>query len=268
VGEESDSAESDRYAKSQFRSTASSKNLPQGWTFAEWQSRKERQAAGHDTEQASVKQSPWSQADGSTAAKRASRKETDPELSHGSPAFPHSSPVWRSSANEPLTRSSSEVDAPGIAVAKDGHRLSQVVQADLNAGSSVAESAAEEHVLVPRAFPENSPFSSSQSEAEEREPDQPDSLASVIDWRTQDLTDVATNRAPLLVSPLPSGEVLGTEVIEDAAEESVAVDIQEPDQTPQESKLWMILAAAAGAFAMLFVRRRPAPVVRSSGDGR
>ena len=64
---------------------------------------------------------------------------------------------------------------------------------------------------------------------------------------------------PLLVAPLPPQEPVADSLVE-MAEEPLAVETDDLAKPASESKLWMLLAAAAGAFAMLFVRRRPAPV--------
>jgi hypothetical protein len=67
---------------------------------------------------------------------------------------------------------------------------------------------------------------------------------------------------------LPPEEPLIPSALAETADDLFAVEVEEPSPSEPASRLWMILAAAAGAFAMLFVRRRPVPVVRPSGDSR
>ena len=115
---------------------------------------------------------------------------------------------------------------------------------------------------------------SSSGWTEDREKSASKTLAAADDWRNQDLSDVATNRTPLLVAlaPLPPAESVipndASEAVADAMDDSLGIDIQEPAAIEPQSKLWMIFAAAAGAFALLFVRRRPAALPRSGGPVR
>ncbi len=189
--------------------------------------------------------------------------------------FPKSRTEWQSAANEPQTLTSTVDEvSPGLARAKDGRlETNKVVQAKLGSLPS-ADGLAEEttgfanHEHVPLPFPAKAPTRQPAQRFEEREPTNPELLAVAADWRTQDLNDVATSRQPLLVAPLPPDEPLIPSALTDTADDIFAVEVEEPLPSPPASRLWMILAAAAGAFAMLFVRRRPVPVVRASGDSR
>ncbi|RLS53761.1 MAG: hypothetical protein DWH91_13590 [Planctomycetota bacterium] len=86
-----------------------------------------------------------------------------------------------------------------------------------------------------------------------------DSELALADWRTQSLENVTGTRQPLLVAPLPS-------TIEELAppppaldNDILAVDLSaESTDEPSKSKLWMVLAAAAGLLLVLLTRRRPA----------
>lgn len=64
---------------------------------------------------------------------------------------------------------------------------------------------------------------------------------------------------PLLVAPIPPQETVAESLV-DLSEEPLAIETDDLTTPAKDSKLWMLLAAAAGAFAMLFVRRRPAAV--------
>ena len=189
--------------------------------------------------------------------------------------FPKSRTEWQSTPNEPQTLSSPEGEvSPGLATAKDG-RLEpyKVVQAKLNSSPSAdalakMTSGFSNHEHAPLPFPAKAPTRESTQRFELREQSSSEPLAVAEDWRTQDLNHVATSQQPLLVAPLPPDEPLIPSVLTDSADEIFAVEVEEPSNPQPASRLWMILAAAAGAFAMLFVRRRPAPVVRASGDFR
>ena len=251
-------------------------NRPEGWSTGEWQNEQDHSIA--QREQAVSDDNPWDESVAKTSSKSQMRIEPGPSSrgSRQSPEFPHSRQEWRSSSNEPLTLSSStEVDSPKLPTDREGHRETNVVQADLNASPltvrkpvSTAESAS--HVLVPRPFPAKSRNLVVPQLPGEQAQTTSDPLAMAEDWRNQDLNEAASNRLPLLMAPLPPEEpmipdTLGTAV---AVDDTFATDIQEPLPPQSDSKLWMILAAAAGAFALLFVRRRPAPVVRTSGVGQ
>ena len=241
-------------------------NLPEGWTTPEWQNGEGRLAEVPDREE-SITASP---------SKPEMRIEPGP-ASRGSmfkPKFPNTRPEWRNTANEPLALSSStEVVPPGRSTAKDGRLSSKVVQADMDTSpladrQTEATSGSPAHVIVPRPFHAKPRASEEFPKSESLDQPASEPLAVAQDWRTQDLNNVATNRMPLLMAPLPPEEELIPETLGEAVDDSFATEIQEPSTPQSESKLWMILAAAAGAFAMLFVRRRPAAVVRTVSDGK
>ncbi len=189
--------------------------------------------------------------------------------------FPKSRTEWQSSTNEPQTLTSPEQEfPPGIARAKDGRLESnKIVHAKLGVlpkadGLSDETTGFSNHEHVPLPFPAKAPNRQSAPSLEERESSSSEPLAVAQDWRTQNLNDVATSRQPLLVAPLPPAEPLIPSALTDTADDIFAVEIDETSTPPPGSKLWMILAAGAGAFAMLFVRRRPIPVVRASRDAQ
>lgn len=189
--------------------------------------------------------------------------------------FPKSRPVWRNSANEPQTLSSSDEEyASGFATAKEGRLAADNnVQTKFNDsptrdGLTEANSHSTRHEFARDPSPKKTVDRVPTLLNSERDRETSEPLAMAQDWRTQDLNQVATSRQPLLVAPLPPAEPLIPSVLAVPGEDIFAVEVQEPLPNQPESKLWMILAAAAGAFAMLFVRRRPAPVVRSGNDSR
>ncbi len=56
---------------------------------------------------------------------------------------------------------------------------------------------------------------------------------------------------PLLVAPMPPQEPIAAPLVE-TTDETLAVEADNTSQPASDSKLWLLLAAAAGAFAMLF----------------
>ena len=219
---------------------------------------------------------PWEESATESSSKPPMRIKPGPS-SRGSrlnPEFPGSRPQWRNAQNEPLDRGHSAGEMPpGIATAKDGRRTAEVVPDDKAAVSSTGlptakAPAAQTPGLVPGQFPSKSQTPAGALMSADSPPTVPSPLAIAQNWRDQNLNDVATDRMPLLVAPLPPQEPLIPDALGVDVDDTFATDIQEPSPVQPESKLWMILAAAAGAFAMLFVRRRPAAVVRSVGDGK
>ncbi len=271
-----------RHPLAKVQAKPASSNRPQGWAFAEWQDQKRSAEESASQEpsakaQAASRNNPWSQGLAKSSARSEMRIEPGPTQrgSRGSAEFPHSRTEWRSSTNEPLTLSSSaELESPGIASVKDGHRSTKVVQADLNAspGADTHANSLPSHVVpgaMPQTFSERSVEPVAVDWPQSREKSTSDPLASAEDWRTRDLTEIGTTRSPLRIAPLPPSDSIIPETlgdVADAVDDTVAIDIQEPAPLKSESKLWMILAAAGGAFAMLFIRRRPVALPRSSGD--
>ena len=186
------------------------------------------------------------------------------------PAFPPSKPEWRNSRKQPHDPGRSEEDTTtGIATAKEGRLPAQTVGNHKLAGIETGTTpAAPISDLVPGQFSAKSVTPVGTLTSEEKQPKVPKPLAVAENWRNQNLNDVATDRPPLLVAPLPPPEPVIQDSPSTDVADTFATDIQEPSPSQPESKLWMILAAAAGACAMLFVRRRPAAVVRSAGDGK
>jgi len=235
-------------------------NLPGGWSSADSHGSATQWA--DDSDSSASSHSPWTRGEVITTAPHSIRIKPGSvaRTSRINPAFPMRKEEWRSSANEPLSLSSAlgsedkslttttpNVESPEVVQV---NRQSDLIE-DLPAQTASAETI---DGLVPLPFPKN-PAGELQASAEE--------------WRTQDINNFETNRSPLLVAPLPPEEpAMGPTLPEEVMDGTLAIDIQEQTQPPQESKLWMMLAAAAGAFAMLFVRRRPAAVVRSGGAGR
>ncbi len=245
-------------------------NLPEDWPFAEW---KEGEGIPVNRSQKMSVENPWAEGGVEPSAKTMAQMRIEPgpsrKGSRSAVGFPNSRPEWKNTAKTPLAQShSSDVTQPGLADTRLGDKESQVVQADLSSPPS-AQADMEENVTsastgrapVPRPFPASASPGYQRSRPSEELTTEP--LAMTDSWRTQDLDAVGPTRLPLLVAPLPPAEVPGTEVLNELAEDTLSTDIHEPSSPTSESKLWLILAAAAGAFAMLFVRRQPAAVVRT-----
>ena len=243
-------------------SVAQISKQPDDWAASDWHPEADRATlnAKSKSSEAPIRavssNSPWSK--GELKGEKTSKTQNLPDEATRT-EFPASRPEWKGTANAPLKLNGlaeSETDAPEV------RQTSRVVQADMN--SRVAEG-------LPSApdptGAERSNALSARNWASDRKKVDTGELALANDWRTQDLADVGTSRSPLLVAPLPPASNI-TNTATEAMDDSLGIDVQEPTQPPQESKLWMMLAAAAGAFAMLFVRRRPAPVARVIVEGK
>ncbi len=250
------------------------KNLPDDWAFAEWKEGSDRRPS--PVEQTASADNPWETIDAESSSPpemRIEPRRTNRRTASDRSEFPNSRPEWQSSSNEPLALGgATDESSIGIASNRDG-RMTTAVHADLNANPVVdsqadVESEKNRPTRVPRPFPSTAPLSLSIDAAKEQSGSESEPLARAENWRTQDLNEVATSQAPLLIAPFPPEEPVVPTDMSNALEDTFATDIQEPTHPPAASKLWMILAAAAGAFGMLFVRRRPVPVYRSGGEGR
>ena len=262
-----------RQTEVQIRPRPHRSRRPEGW------SSDERQDGGLSLEEPASTETidnPWEESATEPSAKPLMRIKPGPSTRGNrlNSEFPGSRPQWRNSQTEPLhiSRSAEEL-APGIATAKDGRRTAEVIPGHKPTGSSTGlpaetESSTLTTELVPRQFPSKSRTPAGALLSVDSPPTVPEPLAMAQNWRNQNLNNVATGRMPLLVAPLPPEEPLTPVALATDVNDTFATDIQEPAPVQPESKLWMILAAAAGAFAMLFVRRRPAAMVRPMGDGQ
>lgn len=225
------------------RKTAAS-NLPDGWAFAEWQSGTKELAATKTPEKSATKHAGVAGMRIQPSTRR--RSETN--------AFP-SGTDWKPQSENPVAQSSATTaDDPS----------SEVVPAALPSDSLTGRSDRQANVnepggrlQVPRPFPK--PDLDDQPATPAPPAIESPQLAVGQNWRNESLDTAGAGRMPLLVAPLPPQEPVADSLIE-MAEEPLAVETDDLGKPASESKLWMLLAAAAGAFAMLFVRRRPAPV--------
>ena len=249
-------------------------NRPEEWSAAEWKDNQGRSRS--ESVPGESIDNPWEESRVESPSKPRMRIEPGPS-SRGpqfSSEFTGSQPVWRSASNEPLDlHATVETRLPGISTGTEGSGESRDISSKGNASSgedniSQTEPESTAPVPVPQLFPAKShtPVTNPLLQARQQASSEP--LAVAEDWRNQDLNDLATSRMPLLVAPLPPAEPLVPGTLEMPGDDSFAMDVQEPSAPQPESRLWMILAAAAGAFAMLFVRRRPAAVVRSAAEGK
>jgi|GEM_PF-2616712 len=276
-----------RKGKLASHSNSSFSNLPDGWTPVSGHAEKTDHLEAPGKPDSS--HSPWAKGEVITAVPHSMRIKPGPSSRslRTNPAFPESQDQWRSVSNVPLTLGQPvEVEASSFATDQGAFQKSKVVQADTKSTPAAELHPADEfpseaasthgaHLFLPRTFPETSPFPSSSDgpsapEKPASEPLASAPLASAEDWRTQDLSNLGTSRSPLLVAPAPPAEPSIEKILAtDAIAGTMGIDVQEPPAIKQpESKLWMILAAAGGACAMLFVRRRPAALPRSGGSGR
>ena len=270
-----------RQTEVQIRPRPHRSRRPEGWSSDESQ---EGDLALEEPASTETIDNPWEESASDPSEKPLMRIKPGPSTggNRRNSEFPGSRPQWRNAQKEPLeiSRSTEEEMAPGIATAKDGivrtkdgRQTAEVIPNHKPAGSSTerraeTESSTSTTELVPRQFPSKSQTPAGELLSVDSPPTVPEPLAMAQDWRNQNLNNVATGRMPLLVAPLPPEAPLNPVALATDVNDTFATDIQEPTPVQPESKLWMILAAAAGAFAMLFVRRRPAAMVRPMGDGQ
>lgn len=266
-------------------------NVPDGWTKVAKQ--EEDPSVFETPEKAGGSDSPW--AESSFVATKPHSMQIKPgpvaQTVRSIPAFPDTQDQWRGVANEPMSlgKKSSGIEASGFESAQGAFHKTKVTHAAVpsisgsggfaplqDASATLPVMTADqpavpaEQDIVSRAFPEKSHDQHAHEEHAVAHKPVPGSLASTDDWRNQDLTDIAVTRSPLLVAPAPPEEPsVAKDLAADVMDDSLGVDVQEPSHVKQPgSKLWLIFAAAAGACAMLFVRRRPAKLVRPAVSGR
>lgn len=214
--------------------------LPDGWASAGWRDGAEEKPAEKPV---AVKETP-------TKPKEVAAMRIQPgSRRRESRAFPGRN-EWQSASENTVAQSS--------ATAADNSAAELIPATISQEAASIRPEAkpsrATGQLLVPRPFPKPD-FDAEPTTSEASS----DELALTQDWRSEKLDTAASGRMPLLVAPLPPQDS-GIEPDLDLADEPLAVEADDLTKPASESKLWMLLAAAAGAFAMLFVRRRPAPV--------
>ena len=268
-------------------------NVPDGWSTAS-KPVEEDSSVFEAPEKSGGSNNPWAKSDFVAVAPRSMEIKPGPipQTVRSIPAFPDTQDQWRGVANEPMSlgSKSSGIQASGFESSaqaafqktKVTHAAMPVPPAGTGVGlipespvsplsvNSTQAPATSDQAVTSEAFPKPANQVESQVQSEPVVKPVPGSLASADDWRNLDLPDIAVTRSPLLmpsgVAPPPPEEpsvanTLATDVMDD----SLGIDIQEPVPVKQsQSKLWLVFAAAAGACAMLFVRRRPARVARST----
>lgn len=216
-------------------------DIPEDWNFAEWQQANDGPSRGVDSHEPAVNEGPLRM----TAEAVPQRKSPySPQAAGG--AFPALPTEWASESAKTALQVPGEFPADQIA-------RGPAVQ-PANASSADSPFTAEE--------------STSSGENERSSQTAGNSELALADWRTQSLDHVTGTRQPLLVAPLPS-------TIEELAppppaldNDILAVDLSaESTDEPSKSKLWMVLAAAAGLLMVLLTRRRPALARTSAPAG-
>lgn len=210
--------------------------LPDDWTFAEWQ-RGDKPLTSKTARDTST---------GKPEGVAEMRIQPGQRSRSDAKAFPGRTdwkPTGQSASDQNTVEQSSASTAE--------HISSEVVPATLPTDSLVRST----DLKVPRPFPDRDRDSTAKAPAP---PEQVSSeLAVSQSWRNENLETAGTGRMPLLVAPLPPQESIAAPLVE-TTDETLAVEADNTTLPASDSKLWLLLAAAAGAFAMLFVRRRPA----------
>lgn len=265
-------------------------NVPDGWSNAS-KTQDEDPSAYETPEKSGGSNSPWAKSDFVAVEPHTMeiKPGPTPQTVRSIPAFPDTQDQWRGVANEPMSLGSktSGIQASGFeSTAQNPFQKSKVTHAALPAAPGMGSTQeatvgpltvsatpppAPADPVFPAAVPSHQPNAADRREVSDPS-DQPvpGSLASTDDWRNQNLADIAVTRSPLLVAPAPPEEpTAAMNLAADVMDDSLGIDVQEPVPAKESSsKLWMIFAAAAGACAMLFVRQRPARVVRSTGPAK
>lgn len=243
---------------------ASSSNKTPGWGDAEWQLARETGSSPEPVDPSS----PWEK---SSVSSKSAHKTSQWKSPHSTSSvfpevnsdFPESMLEWKGIASIGHDRDTlsqtEDRPAPGMESA-----ASEVVQTAL-ASSRNQTDYAPRHEQSPISFsphPEADPTSFTPEGIGHTQAANTPSIAQGGDLRSQSLSDPATNRAPLLVAPVPPVAPLAPEPNSSPTVDLLGIDVEEPPVPAPDHKLWMFLSAAAGAFAMLFVRRRPSVVSR------
>jgi hypothetical protein len=210
--------------------------LPDDWTFAEWQGGDKPVATKSAREAVAAKP------DGVTGMRiqPSQRRRSD------SKAFPGRSD-WKSSSDNAADQSTVEQSSASTAE----NVSSEIVPATLPDDSLTRSPG----LKTPRPFPEQ------EIENTVKAPVPPVEVSSELavsqSWRNENLDTAGTGRMPLLVAPLPPQEPAVASLVE-TTDDTLAVETDSVPRPASDSRVWLLLAAAAGAFGMLFVRRRPA----------
>jgi len=209
--------------------------LPDDWTFAEWQpgDKPLTSKTARDT------------STGKSEGVAGMRIQPGHRSRSDAKAFPGRTD-WKSAGQ--ITSDENIVEQSSASTADDAS--SKVVPATLPADSLVRSA----DLKAPRPFPDRD---FDRSEKAPAPPEVSSELSVSQSWRNENLESAGTGRMPLLVAPLPPQEPIAAPLVE-TTDETLAVEADNTSQPASDSKLWLLLAAAAGAFAMLFVRRRPA----------
>ncbi|MFO1006441.1 MAG: hypothetical protein U0929_10815 [Planctomycetaceae bacterium] len=269
-------------------------NVPDGWSNATT-SKDEDPSVYETPEKSGGSNNPWAKSDFVAATPHPMEIKPRPtaQTVRSIPAFPDTQDQWRGVANEPMSLGgkSSGIQASGFeSSAQNAFQKSKVTHAALPAApgsgstqeapvgpltvSTDPPTAPAEQVATVAVAPQTQKAMESREVSEPIDQPVPGSLASADDWRNQDLADIGVTRTPLLVAkdvaPAPPVEPTAAKnLAADVMDDSLGIDVQEPVPAKESSsKLWMILAAAAGACAMLFIRQRPARVVRTTGPAK
>lgn len=220
--------------------------LPDTWAFAEWRNEEEWKNAPPKAPEPAVAMQNDSLAKQSRSEMKIVPGQRRNEVAK---AFPGSS-EWKPNAEKTVAQSS----------ATSADNRSEVVPAHMpvegvsGIGRDQMTAKPSGQLLVPRPFPKpNLDELSADDTTDSSE------LASNSNWRDVNLAEAGTGRMPLLVAPMPPQETT-EEVLADLPEETLAIEEDDLEKSSPESRLWMLLAAAAGAMALLFVRRRPSSV--------
>lgn len=227
-----------------------SSNLPDGWTFAEWQ--------GGQAEQPTSVSRPVAMESREAAGIRIQPNTRRRDEVEG---FPGRS-VWKSQSENSAAEFPTEDSVAQSSATAAGDSASDVVPATLPNETLTGQFGQSQgrptgKLLVPRPFPKSDLDDSSATPAPPTA-DAPQ-LSLGENWRQENLDTAGAGRMPLLVAPIPPQETVAESLV-DLSEEPLAIETDDLTTPAKDSKLWMLLAAAAGAFAMLFVRRRPAAV--------
>lgn len=210
--------------------------LPDDWTFAEWQGG-EKPVATKST-RATVPAKPEGVAGMRIQPNQRRRTE--------SKAFPGRTD-WKPAGDSTPDQNTVEQSSASTAENVSSLIVPATLPDDSVTGSTTPK--------APRPFPDREVENTVKAPAPPVEVSS--ELAVSQSWRNESLDTAGTGRGPLLVAPLPPQESAVAPLVE-TVDETLAVETDSVPRPASDSKVWLMLAAAAGAFGMMFVRRRPA----------